>query len=224
MEHFGEYKTYKTLQENFFCTHMKRGVHHICIIDRFSRIAHFIPCHKVDDAYVVANIFFKEVVRLHDLSKTIISDRDSKTLWSKFSIKLLFSTTYHPQANEQTKGSQHHYILPPFELVYGFNPLTPLDLLSLPNVIATLNCDEVSKSQFVKNLYAKARFHIEKRLNNMLIWLRRVKHKKFEEGPLVIPSPLFVTTLESYGTSMEEERPISSHFEGVMCICWMSKW
>ncbi|RDX73819.1 hypothetical protein CR513_46509, partial [Mucuna pruriens] len=48
----------------------------------------------------------------------------------------------------------------PFELVYGFNPLSPLDLLPLPNVSSMLNCNELSKAHFVKDLHAKTRLII----------------------------------------------------------------
>ena len=71
-------------------------------MDRFSKMAHFIPCKKTSNAEHVAEIFFKDIVRLYGLPRSIISDRDInfvghfwKTLWKKMGTELKFSSTFH---------------------------------------------------------------------------------------------------------------------------------
>ena len=50
--------------------------------------------------------------------------------------------------------------LTPFQVVYGFNPLSPLDLFALP-LKEQANLDGKQKAEFVKSMHEQVRKNIE---------------------------------------------------------------
>jgi hypothetical protein len=80
------------------------------VVDRFLKMAHFIPCQKTNELTHIANLFFKEVVRLHDLPRSIVSDLETKfvghfyrNLWKKLGTSFSFISAYHPQMDGKTE-------------------------------------------------------------------------------------------------------------------------
>ncbi|RDX87533.1 hypothetical protein CR513_30986, partial [Mucuna pruriens] len=72
------------------------------------------------------------------------------------------------------------------KLVYCFNLLSPLDLLSLPTMLTWMNDKGLSKAQFVKELHEKARIHMEKKEEQYVKNANEGKKEViFKEGDLV---------------------------------------
>jgi hypothetical protein len=80
------------------------------VVDRFSKMAHFIALSEPATAKDAATAFLREVWKLHRLSEWIVSDRDTKwtsEFWDRLcgllGIKKRMSTSFHPQTDKQTE-------------------------------------------------------------------------------------------------------------------------
>jgi len=62
-----------------FITGLPRTQRHkdsiMVVVDLFSKRAYFIACHTTNDASFIANLYFKEIVRLHGIPRNMVSDR-----------------------------------------------------------------------------------------------------------------------------------------------------
>ncbi|MFG1569944.1 hypothetical protein ACDT16_13745, partial [Staphylococcus aureus] len=80
------------------------------IVDRLTKSAHFIAIKVTWSVDRLAQIYLDEIVRLHGVPVSIVSDRDGRflsrfweSLQSAMGTKLKFSTAYHPQTDGQTE-------------------------------------------------------------------------------------------------------------------------
>ncbi|KAD6796192.1 hypothetical protein E3N88_07088 [Mikania micrantha] len=204
-------------------------------------MAHFIPCHTTHDATQIAALYFREVVRLHGIPSSMVSDRDTKflshfwlTLWRKMGTQLKFSTSSHPQADGQTEVTngtlgtllralikknvkQWEDLMPHaefaynrtphkttghslFEVVYGLNPATPLDLRVL-DTTQKFNSNAADHATQIKSLHEQVTHRITKMSDTVKARVdKHCRDTKFSPGDLVwihLPKERFPTKRRS---------------------------
>ncbi|KAF0930129.1 hypothetical protein E2562_030301 [Oryza meyeriana var. granulata] len=86
----------------------------LTVVDRFSKYCHFIPLAHPYSAESVAQAFFDDIVRLHGVPQSMVSDRDpifTSTFWRELmrlmGTKLHMTTAFHPQSDGQSRPSWH---------------------------------------------------------------------------------------------------------------------
>ena len=79
------------------------------VVDRLTKLAHFLPMRTDCSLDKLAELYIKEIVRLHGILVSIISDQDPRftsRFWGKLQealgTKLNFSTAFHPQTDGQS--------------------------------------------------------------------------------------------------------------------------
>ena len=80
------------------------------IVDRLTKSAHFLPIRIDYSMDCLTDLYVNEIVRLHGIPVSIVSDRDPrftssfwKELKSAFGTRLNFSTAFHPQIDGQSE-------------------------------------------------------------------------------------------------------------------------
>ena len=82
----------------------------LTVVDRYTKMAHFVPCTKEITSEETAGIVMREVFRHHGLPDSIISDRGPqfvskfwKHLFKMLKVTCNLSFGYHPQTDAQAE-------------------------------------------------------------------------------------------------------------------------
>jgi hypothetical protein len=82
----------------------------VVVVDRLTKYAHFFATKHPYTAQTIAQLLFDNVVKLHGLSQTVVTDRDPiflskfwQGLFKLYEVKLAMSSAYHPQTDGQTE-------------------------------------------------------------------------------------------------------------------------
>nr|GEW85494.1 hypothetical protein [Tanacetum cinerariifolium] len=175
----------------------QRAKDSIMVVVVLSKMAHFVPCSKMFDANQVARLYFVEIVKFRGVPKTLTSDRDVKFTevvnqrlgnllcnligdnakeWDLILPQAKFA--YNRSVNRTTGKS-------PFVVVYGWNPITLLDLVRIPEV-GRFSEEGADQSEQIKELHWSVQEQIIQHNKQYKEHAdKRQKQDLYQEGDLV---------------------------------------
>jgi hypothetical protein len=87
-----------------------KGFNFFVVVNRLTKMAHFIPCTKTITGEETSKLFLDNIYHIHGLPNDIVLDRGTqftsnfwRGLFQLLNVKINLSTVYHPQTNGQIK-------------------------------------------------------------------------------------------------------------------------
>ncbi|MBW0549709.1 hypothetical protein O181_089424 [Austropuccinia psidii MF-1] len=210
----------------------------LVLVDRYSKTAMFLPCHKDDTAMDTAIMIWNKVISHTGVFQNIISDRDPKftsALWTNlnnlFGTKLSFSKAYHPQTDglaermiQTLEDMIRRFSLKlayktsiysstgktPEILEKGWNPRLPYDTLS--NDLVDIH---QSESGF-KLILDKARHYANRCMQDSFKYAKERWDKSHKPTDFKIGDLVLVSTLNS--NNMKGPKKFKDSFAGPFMI------
>ncbi|KAK1616639.1 hypothetical protein QYE76_022156 [Lolium multiflorum] len=193
MGHFGREKTLLMLADHFYWPNMRRDV------DRYVRRC--ITCNKSKSklkphVYELLGRRFGESWGRSCCSDYLSFPNDGQTEVVNRTLSQLLRSMIKKNLKEWEECLPHVEFaynravhstteLCPFEVVYGFKPITPLDLLPLP-IHERVNMEASKRADFVKKIHVKTKELIEKKgKSNAARLNKKRKEMLFKHGDLV---------------------------------------
>src|SRR4051812_14419651 len=114
------------------------------VVDKLSKVAHFLPVHESITASQLADLYVSRILSLHGVPLEINSDRGSlftSRFWESFQnamgTHLSFSTAYHPQSSGQVERV-NQILKTCSDLVLSLSERNGRILFLLPNLRITI--------------------------------------------------------------------------------------
>ena len=90
----------------------------LTVVDMFSKYCHFFPLAHPYSAESVAQAFFTDIIRLHGMPRSMVSDRDpifTSMFWRELmrlmGTKLHMTSAFHPQSDGQSEVANRVIIM-----------------------------------------------------------------------------------------------------------------